>query len=320
MTAAPLYSAPDAPLHGAASWVEAADGARLRAALFQPKGPGRGSVIVSLGRTEPIEKYAEVISELQAKRFTVLIHDWRGQGLSQAFARIGLQPDGVRKGHARGWRLFLSDFSRLLDSFAERLPRPWIGLGHSMGGGLTLLAMSEGETRLDGAVLTAPMLGLRLGTHPPALVGAVAALLSLIGQSGRTAPPAGPRAAPGQEDGGGALTHDEARWARFEALLAAAPDLRLGAPTWGWVQFAIALTNRLDALRTLEQVRAPVTIVAAERDRVVANAAQRAAAKRLPNGRYVEAPGAFHEILMETDERRTVFWTAFDGLAEEVGA
>jgi lysophospholipase len=34
----------------------------------------------------------------------------------------------------------------------------------------------------------------------------------------------------------------------------------------------------------------------------------------------VEAPGAFHEILMETDERRAVFWRAFDDLARRVGA
>jgi lysophospholipase len=35
-------------------------------------------------------------------------------------------------------------------------------------------------------------------------------------------------------------------------------------------------------------------------------------------GRHVDVPGAHHEILLETDERRQVFWRAFDDLADEV--
>ncbi len=318
MLAAPLHSRPGAVLHGKASWVEAADGGRLRAALFPARGPVRGSVVVSPGRAEPIEKYAEVIGELQGRGFTTLVHDWRGQGLSQRFPRIGLDRSGALKGHARGWRLFLSDLSRVVDAFAERLPRPWIALGHSMGGGLTLLAMTEGEDRFDGAVLSAPMLGLRLGGRPRALVSVASEVMMLIGRGGDATPPAVQKPQ-GERSGGGAMTHDQGRWARFQALLAAAPELRLGQQTWGWLRTAFALTQRVEALRTLEQVQAPVAIVAAERDRVVTNAAQRAAAARLPNGRYVEVRGAFHEILMETDARRAVFWRAFDRLAEGIG-
>ena len=44
------------------------------------------------------------------------------------------------------------------------------------------------------------------------------------------------------------------------------------------------------------------------------NSASRAAAARLPHGRYVLAPGAYHEILMETDETRALFFREFDAL------
>ena len=314
MTPAPLYARPDAPLRGQASFIAAADGGRLRAALFQAASDPLGSVVVSPGRTEPIEKYAEVIGELQARRYTVLAHDWRGQGLSAPFAQVATGPGGARRGHARGWRLFLSDFRRVLDAYAERLPRPWIGLGHSMGGGLTLLAMAEGERRFDAAILSAPMLGLRLGGRPVALVRAAAALMSFVGRGAEATPPVVPRLRDGdrREE---VLTHDPERWAKAQALLDAHPDLRVAEPTWGWLQFALTLTDRLKAMRTLETVTAPVTIVAAERDRLVANAPQRAAAARLPNGRYVEVEGAFHELLIETDARRAVFWRAFEALA-----
>ncbi|MBW8859316.1 MAG: alpha/beta hydrolase, partial [Caulobacter sp.] len=39
---------------------------------------------------------------------------------------------------------------------------------------------------------------------------------------------------------------------------------------------------------------------------------------RIPQGRYVEIPDAFHEILIETDDRRAVFWKAFDETVDAV--
>ena len=55
-----------------------------------------------------------------------------------------------------------------------------------------------------------------------------------------------------------------------------------------------------------------MTIVAAGADRIIDNAGTRLVASRFPKGRYVEAPGAFHEVLQETDEIRAVFWREFD--------
>jgi lysophospholipase len=50
---------------------------------------------------------------------------------------------------------------------------------------------------------------------------------------------------------------------------------------------------------------------------VVDNAASRAFAERT-GARHVLVEGAFHEILMETDARRAVFWAEFDRLAATV--
>lgn len=319
MLPAPLFSSPDAPLNGAASWVEAEDGAHLRAALFAACGTIRGSVVLSPGRTEPIEKYAEVIGELQDRGFTVLVHDWRGQGLSARFARIGVDPAGDAKGHARGWRRFLSDLARLLDVFGSRLPRPWIALGHSMGGALDLLALTQNAELFDGVVLTAPMLGLRLDGRWPPLIAAISAVMTIAGHAGQTTPPASAHGRKRRRSGA-SLTHDRTRWAAYEALLENAPELATGDQTWGWLQFAFILSSRLRVRGVLERIEAPVVILGAERDLLVTNGPLRTAAARLPNGRYVEVEDALHEIMLETDARRAVFWREFDALAEGVAA
>src|SRR5690606_3571116 len=132
---APLLESPDNPVPpgGAAEWFHGADGARLRAALFTPKGTPRGTVVLSGGRTEVIEKYYETIGELLDRGFAVLTHDWRGQGLSHR-----LLPEPL-KGHAEGFEDFVTDFDRLLAAFEGRAPKPWLAVAHSMGGCLTLL-------------------------------------------------------------------------------------------------------------------------------------------------------------------------------------
>jgi lysophospholipase len=306
---APLLATAQArpPEGGSAEWVEGEDGVRLRAGWF-PTAGARGSVVLSPGRTEPIEKYYEVVEELRARGFAVVIHDWRGHGLS---ARLVADP---LRGHGSGWRAYLGDFRRLLDAFEGRAPKPWIGLGHSMGGGLTALALAEGEGRLAAAVLSAPMLGLNLGKTPFRLARLLALVLSRVGL--------GPAYVASRGDPlGGAfqdnvLTHDQARWSRTRDLLLAHPELRLGNVTWGWLDFALALSVRL-ARAEAGTIRVPLAVVAAEEERLVDNAASKAFAKRM-GAPYQEIPGAFHELLMETDDRRAVFWRVFDEVAAGV--
>ncbi len=308
---APLLGVEGAPTPpvGKSVFITARDGVRLRAAVFAPEGTPRGSVILSPGRSEYIEKYLEVIGELTEKGFVVLVHDWRGQGLSDRLLGDPL------KGHARGWRPFLADYDLLLDAFAAELPRPWIGLGHSMGGGLLALALAEGETRLDAAVFSAPMLGLKFGRRSRASVEWVSFLMNFFGRS-----KAYVRAAADPLDevfDDTALTRDHARWLRNRAQIAAHARLRLGGVTWGWLAMALTLCARVAASRRIDALSIPVLVVLAGEDSLLVNLPGEAFADRAPAGAYVVIPNACHEILMETDSVRQAFWTAFDALADK---
>jgi lysophospholipase len=315
---APLVPTPGAalPKGGYAEWYHGAGGLRLRAALFPAARP-IGSVVLSPGRTEHIEKYVEVINELVSRGFTVLAHDWRGQGLSSR-----LLPDRLR-GHAEGFEDFTTDFKVMLDLFETRLPRPWMALSHSMGGCLTLLALAgyrgaAPEARFSAAIFSAPMLGIRTVRQLGPIAAPLAWTLSHIGLSG------------GYSAGGAYdptkvtfeadhLNHDRARYDRSRRQVVATPDLQLGAVTWGWVDSAVRATQWLAKPGSVEGVQIPLVIVAAGDEHLVDNGSAQAIAARLPHGRYLELPGAYHEILMETDDYRAAFWREFDALAGEVG-
>lgn len=307
MSDAPLISIPGAPTPagGQAAWFKGADGAALRAALFPAKGAPKGSIVLSGGRTEPIEKYFEVIDDLTGRGYVVLAHDWRGQGLSQREL-----PDRLA-GHARGYDAFLSDYRALLAKYEAQLPKPWFAIGHSMGGCLTLLALAKGEApRFEGAILSAPMLGVQLGGIPLPMARLLAGFNAFLGRAGAYVR----KDAPAETFENNVLTHDRARYERAKAQVAAHPALDLGGPTWGWLDFALRATAYLADPENLRGVTIPVVVVSAERDRLVDNNAQRAAAANLPAGEFVSVPGAYHEILMETDNMRNIFLRALDAL------
>jgi lysophospholipase len=304
---APLCVIPDAPPPGGggAEWLRAQDGRRLRVALFAAPGPARGSVVLSPGRTEYIEKYFESVRDLQGRGFTVLVHDWRGQGRSDR-----LCPDPLR-GHAEGLQPFLDDFRILLDTFEARLPRPWINLAHSMGGALTTLALAAGERRFAGSVLSAPMFGIRTGQAPAWIARGLAMTFRRFRPTAYVSSGGDPSAA-------ARLSHDMAREGRWRAQLEACPELQLGDVTWGWAGMAFEATGRLARDPGVSAIDIPVVVVGAGADDLVDVRAQQAVARRLPHGRFVEIPAAHHELLMEQDAFRDRFWAEFDQLAREI--
>ncbi|HEY1427564.1 MAG TPA: alpha/beta hydrolase [Caulobacteraceae bacterium] len=305
--AAPLFGTDAAPVPAgaAAEWFTGARGARLRAALLPASRRARGSVVLSGGRTEPIEKYFEVAAELAARGFAVLMHDWRGQGVSQRLLREPL------KGHAHGYADFLTDYAALIEAFERRLPKPWVAMGHSMGGGLTALALAEGEDRFAAAVLSAPMFGVFTPPLQPALARLLAGALAGVGLGGALV--AGARlVAPPAAFEDNVLTHDRRRYARNVAQIARHPELALGPPTWGWLAFALAIGAELQRGNGPPITSTPLTVVAAGDDRLVDNRLLRLVTARFPRADYREIPGAYHEILQETDAIRAQFWAAFD--------
>lgn len=291
-----------------AAWVEGAGGVRLRTALFPAASP-RGSVVLSPGRTEFIEKYREVVEDLRARGFTVLVHDWRGQGLSDRLAS-----GDPLKGHAAGVDPFLDDLACVVARHAASLPRPWIAVGHSMGGALTLASVASRRLRPEAVVLSAPMLGIATGSTPRWAARAAAWSLTRLGRAQAYAQPAADPLDDPFEDN--PLTHDRGRWERTRSLLLTHPQLRLGQVTWGWLDFALSLTARLH--RAAPSFPAPLSVVAAGDERLADTAATVAFCRRAPGADCEVVPGALHEILMEEDMVRARFWRAFDTAAARV--
>lgn len=302
------------PAGGAARWLMAGDGVRLRVVAWRPEAAGlaacRGSVFLFGGRTEFAEKYFETIGDLLGRGFAVATVDWRGQGLSDRLL------DDRRKGHVDDFASFDRDLDAFMSEIAPAFPRPWIGLAHSMGGQILLRGAHDRPEWFAGLALSAPMLGLRFAS-PTAerLTRALVTYGTLAGFGSRYVPGGTAKAADEVAFADTILTHDERRYAIFQALIRAEPKLGLGAVTFGWLAAAFRSMSMTGSPAFLTEIATPTLIVGAAEDALVDRAALQCAAAGMPNADLVIAGGARHEILIERDEARVQFWAAFDGFA-----
>ena len=298
------------PDGGVVESLRTSDGLCLRAMRFAPQGSSGGTVLIACGRAETSEKYFETIKELLARHLHVVIFDWRGQGAS---ARELLDKD---KGHISDF----ADYQRDLDAVIEHVlephcPKPWFGLGHSMGGAILLAHARPGTSPFARMVLCAPMIDLVL--RFPRLARWAAFLFSMLGL-GRSYVPTGGRlhvAAKGFDNN--PLTTDRARFERMAAILARNPRLSIGDPTIAWVRAAFQLMAQFAHPSFTRAIEMPVLIFAPQDDWVTDSFAAERFCARLNTGKLVWMPGSRHEILMEQDAIRARFWAAFDAFILE---
>jgi lysophospholipase len=183
-----------------------------------------------------------------------------------------------------------------------------------MGGNILIRAAHDHPDWFSAVILSAPMLGLRFGSpNARRAAAAVAAGCSLAGFGGRYLPGGTRKGADEVPFTENILTHDEGRYAIYQALVRTEPKLGLGASTFGWLAAAFRSMALAAAPAYLAAIATPVLIAVAAQDDLIDRAALEAAAKNLPNGELVAIPNSRHEILMEKDECRRAFWAAFDG-------
>ena len=93
------------------------------------------------------------------------------------------------------------------------------------------------------------------------------------------------------------------------------PALGLGGPTVGWAHAAFRLMREFADPDYPRVIATPTLVVACGADRVVDLRAVERFASRLRAGSLIVIDGARHEVLIERDQFRELFFAAFDAFA-----
>jgi len=274
--------------------------------------PARGTILFLNGRTEYMEKYAEVVEELDQRGLVVYSCDWRGQGLS------GRMLADRHKGHVVSFEDYLRDLDQLMEMIRRKAPAPIMILGHSMGGHIAARLVERYPGFFDRVVMTSPMIDIQLPWFLPRPMFRWLVGLGLRqGRQDAYALGHGGYKAKDRRFEENLLTADRFRFERNVAMIQQDPRLAVGGVTYGWLNAALQSIDHVASATFARSFRVPLLMVTAAEDRIVCERAQAAFCRNAPDCRMARIEGARHELLVETDPRRQQFWKAFDHFLED---
>lgn len=304
-----LVSVPDnqAPEGAVLQWLDSG-GVELRCVRWPASVRDvRGTVCLIQGRSEYIEKYYEVISDLRGRGFAVLAFDFRGQGGSD---RLLQQQD---RGHVDHFSDYVADLETVMSEvLLPECPAPFYALAHSMGGAVMLRSLENGRLVFDRIVLSAPMVGLARKRPRQKTLAKIVRFLNGFGMGERRMPFSRQTDYETMNMDRNILTSDPDRFQKAVRILRKAPYLKISSPTIGWVHSACQAMDSFQNPEFGYNNRTPVLMIASGNDDVVSLAAIERLANSMRSIWHIVIPGARHEIMQERDSLRNQFWAAFD--------
>lgn len=277
--------------------MHAADGVRLR--LGQLATGGAGTILMMPGRTEYLEKYGAIAADFAGHGYGMVAVDFRGQGLADRFL------SDPRIGHVARFAEYQHDVTALV-AFAttQAMPKPWVVIGHSMGGAIALRAVLNGLD-VAGAVFSAPMWGIAMNPVLRPVAWGLGWVAHRTAMNGWITP--GTKADTYVricDPADNFLTDDPAQIAAMRAQLDAVPGLDLGGPSVPWLYRAL---RECDDLQRHADPQVPTLTFMPTRDEIVSQVAMRAMTGRWCNATLVKVPDGRHETMVEIPARRQMF-------------
>ncbi|MCF6445164.1 alpha/beta fold hydrolase [Nereida sp. MMG025] len=310
MQNAPFDSAAaDGPDAGAAYWITADDGVRLRIAHWQ-KG-ARGTVLLFPGRTEYVEKYGRAARSLLARGYGTITIDWRGQGLADRLL------DDRNKGHVEKFSDYQRDVLAMVEAATDLgLPRPYYMIGHSMGGCIGLRALME-ELDVNAAAFSAPMWGILMSPALRPIAWGLTTIARPLQFADLYAPGTKPdpyiMVAPFEDN---TLSRDKDMVDYMRQHLIDQPDLALGGPTMHWLNEALIEMRSLAAKKSPD---VPTLCGLGDNERIVDPARVHDRMARWPNGELKVFTNCEHELMMEVATTREGYLSACADLFDANG-
>jgi lysophospholipase len=292
----------------------AADGWPIRRIDWPPAAPvsgkARGSILFLAGRGDHYEKYLETLDHWANAGWRVTAIDWRGQGLSGRFL------DDPFVGHIDDFSTWIADLEFFYAQWQAEVAGPHVVIAHSMGGHLLMRALAEKVIAPDAAVFSAPMLGFT-GGLPLSVTGGYAKLMQKLGRGDQAAWKVSEKPLSGMNMRANMLSHDPDRYQDELEWWTIRPGVKLGPPSWHWVERAVASIRSLDAPGLIEAIQTPALILGTSADQLVSRAAIEDYAKRLPHCELLMfGKEAAHELLREADPVRDKCLLAIDRFLE----
>jgi lysophospholipase len=160
------------------------------------------------------------------------------------------------------------------------------------------------------------MLGFT-GGLPMVVTGGYAKLMHALGRGDHAAWKASEKPLSGMNVRATMLTHDQDRYADELAWWNLRPGVKLGPPSWHWVERAVASIRLLDSPGLVETIETPSLMLATSADQLVSRMAIERYCQRLPHCELLMfGKEAAHELLRDADPVRDKCLATIDAFLE----
>ena len=261
-----------------------------------PQENAKGTIVVSYGFTESCLKYYELLYYFYREGYHAAIMDHRGHGRSMR------EVEDMTVVHVELFSRYVKDLHHFVEKKVKPMAdgKPLYLFAHSMGGCIGTFYLEQYPDDFKRAVLTAPMLGVKLGGCP-AWAARVLCDMEVFRGKG-TERLFTQSAFDPDESFEECSASSEARHAWYMKKRREDENYQTSSGSYYWGKEAINAGEFVVSRKQAEKVKASVLLFQAEYDSLVKPEPQDRFISRIADGRLVFVPGVRHEIYRAPNE------------------
>lgn len=261
-----------------------------------PQENAKGTIVVSYGFTESCLKYYELLYYFYREGYQAAIMDHRGHGRSMR------EVEDMTVVHVELFSRYVKDLHHFVEKKVKPMAdgKPLYLFAHSMGGCIGTFYLEQYPDDFKRAVLTAPMLGVKLGGCP-AWAARVLCDMEVFRGKG-TERLFTQSAFDPDESFEECSASSEARHAWYMKKRREDENYQTSSGSYYWGKEAINAGEFVVSRKQAEKVKASVLLFQAEYDSLVKPEPQDRFISRIADGGLVFVPGVRHEIYRAPNE------------------
>ncbi|WP_252236180.1 alpha/beta hydrolase [Clostridium sp. CH2] len=256
----------------------------------------KGTIVISHGFTETLEKYKEVIYYFLNKGYSVYGIEHRGHGRSGSLGVVDESQINIED-----FNLYISDFKAFIDDIVKHEigDEKLFLFAHSMGGAIGTKFLEEYPGYFDAAILSAPMLEIDTGSVPSFIAKSISWIYTTLPFGYKYAPTQKPYSNEySLED---SCTSSEPRYKYYYDIQSNNKEFQRGGSSFSWLKSSLDITEEITKKENASKVEIPVLLFQAEKDTYVKPKGQNEFSQYAPKCKLVLMAGSKHEIYREKD-------------------
>ena len=285
--------------HRRSGYLTGSDGTRIFYSRYLCEN-ARGSIVISHGFSEFTEKYNEMIFYFLQAGYAVFIPEHRGHGRSQRAIR------NPQKVYVKSFAQYVRDLHLFVNKIVKPYRNEMLLFAHSMGGAIGALYLETYPDDFQKAVLSSPMIQMKVGRYfyPAAMV--IAHLCRLCGFGKAYA--AGQHGFCEEPDFEHSCCLSKERFMYAHEKRLKYKSCRTSGASYSWVCAAGKASAYIQESQNINKIKIPVLVFAAGKEHMVDTDEICRFAGKLRYARLVWELEAKHEIFNAGERARLRFY------------